>query len=393
MDFSLTKKRFVLWLAISMLLIWHGIQAERIRNSGRIPLYDFAEYWAACRVFLSGGNPYDPAMLLKEQRLIGWMEKDPIMMWNPPWAIPILIPLSFLGYWPSRGLWLLVSCILLWVACDWFWRLCGGSASRRWLSWLAPAFFLPAALTLFLGQITVLVLSGMAGFLWALKKKRMFLAGIFTILISIKPHLLFLFWVFLVLWILKERYWKVLAGALLSLACASILVISVNPRIFLDYMTSMLSKSGPQIWSTPTWGVAFLMVFPNASTWIRYLPSAIGMLVSIYLWYSWKCIMDWQQRLPIILLLSVTTCAFTWTFDWVVLLPVVILFLCWFEKQPSRYWWLVAGVLAMQPLLVISQATTHTNFYSIWLPPALWFLYWIGSRMKSELCHKARMGI
>ena len=369
---AVPKQRMFLWILIVFLLIWI------VQNSGKIPLYDFAEYWAAGRVFLSGGNAYDPVQLLEAERLIGWSDKDPIMMWNPPWVLPIVVPITFLNYWPSRGLWLVVSCAFVWVISDWLWRIYGGNYSRRWISWLVPTFFLPVGLALFLGQISPMILFGLAGFLWALKRSRFFLAGVFTILIAVKPHALFLFWVFLLLWILRQRCWKVLIGGSSAFALSSILAILVNPNIFNDYVNSVFSGTGPRIWETPNWGAAILMFYPDIGDWVRYLPSVIGTVIAIWLWHSWRHSFDWQQKLPIILLLSIITCSFTWMFDWIVLLPVVILLLVRFENNYPKQWWIPFGLAAMQPLLAFSQAITHSNFYTIWFPPALWFLYWRG---------------
>ena len=104
-----------------------------------------------------------------------------------------------------------------------------------------------------------------------------------------------------------------------------------------------------------------------------------------WLWRSWQPGFDWLRQLPTILLLSVTTSSFTWMFDWVSLLPVVILALFWFNLQPRRLWWLLAALVVMQPLLVFSPAVSHTNFFTIWLPPALWVMYWAGYRSQQSV--------
>ncbi len=374
-----SKKRLILWSVILILLLWHIGRIQEIRDAGKIPLYDFAEYWAACRAFLAGLNPYSPSTLLTIQRELGWTDPKPIMMWNPPWILPLLIPFSFNSFWLARGLWFLLNVILALIAADWFWRLYGGPPSRRWISWLATILFIPVGTSLFLGQISPLVLAGLCGFLWALRKKRPLLAGAFTILISIKPHLLYLFWLFMLFWILRERMWKVLWGALLSLTLLSLIVILINPLPFTNYFTSINSDTGPQIWQTPTWGVALLMLLPKAGRWLRFVPSAAGIVVALWLWRSWGRRLDWKSHLPTIILLSITSTSFTWMFDWVVLLPVVILLLCWFCEQPAGRWWLLAALAIMQPLLVFSPAVSRTNFYTIWLPPTLWLLYTAGS--------------
>jgi hypothetical protein len=70
--------------------------------------------------------------------------------------------------------------------------------------------FAPAYLVLILGQIGPLILLGLVGFLLCARDKHWKWAGAFTILISIKPHLLYLFWIALVLWIIEKRQWQLM---------------------------------------------------------------------------------------------------------------------------------------------------------------------------------------
>ncbi len=375
-----SRKRLVLWALIAILLLWHANDLRKTRDAGKIPLHDFIEYWAAGRVFVSGGNPYNSSELLAAERTAGWTDSKPIMMWNPPWTLPLILPFAFLPYWTGRGCWFVFNFASVLVSADFFWRQYGGSVSRRWISWLAVLFFIPVGTSLYAGQISPLVLAGLAGFAWALSRNRTMLAGVFTLALAVKPHLLYLFWLFLLLWMVKKRDWRVLSGALVAVFVSSLIVVLVDRTIFLDFYQAIISpSSGPQIWQTPTWGVALLMLFPKASAWVRFIPSALGIVLSFWLWRNWSADFSWQRHLPVIILLSVTSSSFTWMFDWVVLLPVVVLILCWFSADPARRWWLLAGLAIMQPMLVFSPAVSRTNFYTLWLPPALWLLYWIGS--------------
>lgn len=380
-----TKKKLILWTLILVMLVWHADELRKAKDEGLIPLNDFEEYWAASRIFLRGDNPYDASAVLAEQRTLGWAQQKPLMMWNPPWTLPWLMPLSSLPFWTARAVWFLVSLGLVLVIADWFWRQYGGRDSRRWVSWVATLLFIPVGTSLFLGQITPFVLAGAAAFLWCVQKKRPFCAGIATLPLAIKPHLLYLFWIFLLFWIVKEKRWRVVGGVCAAFAVSSLIVILVNPAVFVDYYRALGSPSGPEVWQTPTWGMALLMLFPNAGEWVRYLPSALGVIAACGLWRAWRHSFDWRRHFPIIALFSVTTSSFSWMFDWVVLLPVVVIMLCWFQAWPARLWWLLAGLLAMQPLLVISPGITKTNFYTIWMPPALWLLYWAGNRIQRRL--------
>ncbi len=378
-------KRPSLWTLILCLLVLIGNELRKAKDEGLIPLNDFEEYWAASRIFLSGGNPYEASEMLAEQRALGWTQQKPLMMWNPPWTLPLLAPFSLLPFWTARALWFYISAGLVLVIADWFWRQYGGRRSLRWTSWIATLCFIPAGTSLFLGQITPFVLAGAAAFLWCVHKNRPFCAGIATLAIAIKPHLLYLFWIFLLFWIIRERHWRILGGACAAFAASSLIALLVDPVVFVDCFKALVSSSGPEVWQTPTWGIALHMIFPTAGDWLRYLPSALGVVAAFGIWGRWHDGFDWLHRFPIISLLSVVTSSFTWMFDWVVLLPVAVLMLCWFQARPARLWWLPAGLLAIQPLLVLTPGIGKTNFYTIWMPPALGLLYWAGRRAQRQV--------
>src|SRR5215471_2686853 len=55
---------------------------------------DFVEYWAAYRLYREGRDMYDPAAVLEKERTAGWKEESPLMMWNPPWILPLIAPVG-----------------------------------------------------------------------------------------------------------------------------------------------------------------------------------------------------------------------------------------------------------------------------------------------------------
>src|SRR3569623_1237366 len=71
-----------------------------------LPMQDYVEYWAAGRLLARGENPYDEAAIQRRERVAG-REEPPILMWNPPWAMPVVIPLGWVearaGHLPWLG--------------------------------------------------------------------------------------------------------------------------------------------------------------------------------------------------------------------------------------------------------------------------------------------------
>jgi len=99
--------RFVSWVALGMailLLAWSARQLLFTRYL--IPRGDFIEYWSAGRLLLAGDNPYDPTRLLAVQQAAGRVSTRPLLMYNPPWIFPLIIPFALLPYSISRLVWL-----------------------------------------------------------------------------------------------------------------------------------------------------------------------------------------------------------------------------------------------------------------------------------------------
>src|SRR5881227_1912195 len=83
------------------LLIW------QLGRGLRLPLFDFVEYWAAGRLLAEGRNPYDPEAIEQLERAVG--TEETVLMWNPPWALPLVLPFGMLDARLAHLLWLLVQ--------------------------------------------------------------------------------------------------------------------------------------------------------------------------------------------------------------------------------------------------------------------------------------------
>ena len=178
-----------------------------------MPPDDFVEYWAAGRLNARGENPYDAAKLLPLEKEAGRTalsvdsagNETAVMMWNPPWTLTVVMPLGLLDARLGQLLWLVLHLGVIVFCADWAWRYYQGPASYRWLAWALALTFVPTLIVLRAGQIGPLILLGIVGFLHFERKGRLFLAGAACVLIAVKPHLVFLFWIALGLWALGGR--------------------------------------------------------------------------------------------------------------------------------------------------------------------------------------------
>jgi hypothetical protein len=124
--------RLFVWLGLIVsLAIFVWLAANELSTPSFMQADDFVEYWSAARLNLSGGNSYDPKQLTPLQLQTGRLEGVPLMMWNPPWTLSLVMPFGLRSYPSGRALWLLLNIGSVFFCADWFWRFFDGSARYR----------------------------------------------------------------------------------------------------------------------------------------------------------------------------------------------------------------------------------------------------------------------
>src|ERR1700760_2544253 len=58
--------------------------------------HDALSFWSTGQLLAHGKNPYDAAEILRIQRAAG-SSNDPLIMRNPPIALPLVLPLGYLS--------------------------------------------------------------------------------------------------------------------------------------------------------------------------------------------------------------------------------------------------------------------------------------------------------
>ena len=356
-------------LAVALLLL-----ALSVSLAARAPLHnDFVEYWAAARVLLAGGNPYSPAAILAAEKPTGFAGKQPLLMWNPPWTLPFLLPFGAFSYAQASAAWLLLNLVIVFACADFLWRQYGGDTRRRWLGWLLAASFFPLLTALGLGQIGPLILLGLTLFL-RYQTSRPLLAGAATVLIAVKPQLLYLFWMVLLLDCVRRRRWRLLAGAGGGLALASLLPLWLNPHLWRNYLD--LAGSGEVLRNpSPNFGTLLRMQLGNYA-WLQYVPLLVGIAWVVPFWRARRTVWDWSGHLPIVLLVSLVTTAYGWLFDQIVLLPAVMqVAIPLLRRRRLLRLLAVAAYLGTSTLMIVFVVMRKTDTAYTWTAPAWLALY------------------
>ena len=156
-------------------------------------------------------------------------------MRNPPWALPLVLPLGLVGLRVGAFLWSLLIFASLAASVRLLWQMQGRPPNR--LHWIGLSFG-PALVCAIMGQSSVFVLLGYVLFLY-LYRTRPFLAGISLWLCALKPHLLIPFIVVLLAWIIYSRSYKIMAGAAVALAASCALAYLLDPTAWGDYLNMM----------------------------------------------------------------------------------------------------------------------------------------------------------
>ena len=340
---------------------------------------DFVEYWSASRVLLNGGNPYAPIELLVLQQSVGWPGSTALLMWNPPWTFPLTLPFALLNFPTAQFVWLLVQLLTILICTRLLATLYGGSSESCRFEWGVALSFVPTAFVLIIGQISPMVLAGITGFLVLTSQRKWLPAGAALAVVSIKPHLLYLFWLALLLWLCREGHWRMVFGTMIAFLIIALIPVYFDRAIYGQYfqlytLEGILQPFGQ---ATPTLRNIFPFLLGRSDHWLQSLPTVIGIAWLVYYWQRLKPHWQWSEELPLVLLVSVTTSFFAWTYDHVVFLPALIEVTAWIKRTRLPWYrsWAVIGYLAVNAVHAIMRFWFAEEFGYIWLAPALLLCY------------------
>lgn len=372
----------VFLLLVVMLLVSLLGQMWRDHSYGAPGTTDFLAFWSAGQLLKQGENPHDIQRLSQIETSQGRSASVPLVMVNPTWLLVWLFPLFLLTFPTATIVWLGTNLAILLIAASLLWLIFvpNGSNRRFAVPWMASVIFVPALLVLRMGQTTGIVLLGLAGFLFFQDRKKDRLAGGVLALTTIKPHLVYLVWIVVTWWILTERRWKVLLGGFGTLALTSAVLTFIRGNWIADY--HMALNDLPLYWATPTVGGILRWSFGNHASHLQFLaPVFTGLLAIGYLSQAESAI-TWERIIGPILLLSVTTAAYGWTYDQIVLLIPYLQLVTWLLSEEGYHMAdraIISGGLILYLGSITALNLLRVNaFYGFWIPWILAGVYAYG---------------
>jgi hypothetical protein len=77
-------------------------------------------------------------------------------------------------------------------------------------------------------------------------------------------------------------------------------------------------------WATPTIGSYLRELFGLEKFWLQFLPTLLGIAWFMYYWQQKRKGWSWIDEMPLLILVSLVTNPYSWTYDLVLVLPVII---------------------------------------------------------------------
>ncbi len=353
---------------------------------------DFLAYWSAARLLATGGNPYDAVSLkalVQETRA----DRDPgkgesFASWNPPWLLPLLLPLGALPFDLAVRLWILCNIALIGAAPVVTWKLTSESFDRRGalLVLAASLWSGQAAMTILTGQISSLVLMGVLLGAWWLHTNRDGLAGASLFLATIKPHITYFLLFSLALWVIRHRRWGVLRGmsaiavvsmAVLQAVCpgwwsAYCSLLGTHYPMLLRYVTPTVGGLADALWGTHLFRFAGVLLLPLALPLLRLTNSR-----------------GWLTAMNLALLVSLPMAVYGFSADQIVLFPAVVQMVSWvwYGQLPPRWARAIGGGLVLVYIasfaILVAPSWQHGHWFVL-IPLAWAGLYLLGLRHETK---------
>jgi hypothetical protein len=335
---------------------------------------DFVVYWATGQQLVHHANPYDVDAMMQIERGAGLPgEYGVLFMRNPPWALPLTLPLGLIGVRLGALLWSLALLACLFASVSMVWQMHGRPS--KLLNFLGYSFG-PALICLIVGQTSVFALVGLVLFL-RLHGTRPFLAGMALWLCALKPHLFLAFGVVLVAWVAVSGCYKVLLGAATALAASCGAAWWIDATAWADY-ARMMRTYGIEREFIPCWSVVLRLWTSPQTIWLQYLLPAVGCSWAVIYFWKRRRTWDWLKDGSVLMLVSILSAPYCWLFDQAVAIPAL---LHGAYLTGSR---ILLALLAAASLLIEIEMVCGVKLPSalyLWAAPAwlVWYVFAVAS--------------
>ena len=330
---------------------------------------DFVVFWATGQQLVHHADPYDAAAMRRIELSAGLNSHYPVLfMRNPPWALPLALPLGLVGLRLGAFLWSLMIVASLIASVRFLWQMLGRPANR--LHWIGLSFG-PALVCAMMGQSSVFALLGYVLFLY-LYRTRPFLAGMSLWLCALKPHLLIPFGVVLLAWIVYSRSYKIFAGAAVALAASCALAYLLDPTAWGDY-SKMMHAARLEKEYIPCLIVVLRLWLSPQSMWLQYLAPLLGCVWALAYFWTRRQAWDWSRHGNLVVLVSLVAAPYSWVYDGGLAIPAL---LQGAYLTRSRLLLIVLAIASVMIEVELVAGVKVTSALYLWTVPG-WFAWYL----------------
>lgn len=298
-------------------------------------MYDYYYYCAAGKVALAGGNVYDMDQYRAALASIGWPDyENPQGLTHTPLNMPLYMLMALLPLKISMACWFALNIAGLVFAA----YLCRQIFDLKQVptGFLVFALFTypPTIKMLTFGNVSLILLLSLLGFMVLYRKEQYFWAGFVLALNVVKPHHLLLLYTLLGIQMIQQRRFTFIAGIVASPLLLAVISYLCYPDGFFYYSHAVghIVNEGTIIKgaSLTQW---LTRLFPHAHIQFLLLGSALPAVGILALFRK----ISFEEDGLWVTALSIAVSPYIWSHDFVLLFPAFLLFAVdLFRKIPHR---------------------------------------------------------
>ena len=361
-------------IALSFLIVLSLALAILAYSFGGV---DFGVYYAAGRVFLRGGNPYDYGQLVQE--IVSTTGKTNNPYYYAPWFTWAISALALLPFGAARILWAALN------FAAWFWGLFNLSKLIAWppIGWRRWGMYLLVTFVFAWGtwgseQVGILIFLILTIILLLHEQEKLFYMGIWMALLLFKPNITVFPVMALAIWLILRGKWKPVISMTGSLMLMVVLSLLVSPGWYLEFLqpdkvtglSYTLGGSGTvqilRYTSTLLDWLSAYGIIGNTAYAIYAIAALAGLLVAVQAIYKARSI---TQLMAVAILVNFALVPYALFYDY----PSLVLALFLVNAELSKKTPLVWIQRLMNGLILCSLFIGNNIAYRYWIVVLLLF--------------------
>lgn len=350
---------------------------------------DFAAYWQAGHMLLSGQDIYDSPTWIAERALLRTaLHSEPTFQYPLPFAI-LFAPLAVLSVQSSYIFWIFLAQVAILVSIVILLFFYPTRSGYMELAIVAGIFlFRPVFSVIVAGQILPFLLFFVSLAILLFNQKKWFWGGFILSLLSVKPSIGIPLLALAGIWLLSRKQWMGILGMLAGGIVLFLIGVLVNPYWVVDYANIGGDSFSKYFGMHPTlWGVVDKILVVNSRSLVAGMFLALTIfLLEAYLFHRTQvgALEAFAAFLPAGLLIA----PYSWAYDQILLtVPIVYLVMNISISQGNKVAVLfLFGIVALAVILVSIAYLVDHDVWSVVTTFTLWVLvrYFITKKARLE---------